>query len=616
MVSRKGETIFFDVEIYENYFLLMFYFADGEICYFEGLDFNRKKLLWILENFEIVTFNGINFDIPIVLYFLYCDPSIGNIQMVADMIINGNKRPYEIYKKYNIPQKAIRINHIDLKEVCIGKNSLKLYAGRIHAPYMQDLPYDPYKILTEEEKTNVLVYCINDCHNTLLLYLNRKKEMDLRRELTIQYSSDCRSKSDAQIAEVVIAKELEWKHGIRVTKTDRPLGHTFKYQVPDNISFKTPVLQQMLEDVKNTTFRLLDNGKIGYSGGLEKYDNPKSGRIIKVGDLSYTMGIGGLHSNEKKVTYISGNEYELIDSDVTSYYPFIILNQGLYPKHLGKAFLKVYKGIVERRIEAKKKGDKSVADTLKIVINGSFGKFGSQYSFLFSPELLIQTTLSGQLYLLMAIEALELGGFSVASANTDGIVTKVTCGEKEKYESIIKEWENQTGFNMEFTKYLRLSGRDVNNYIAIKEDGKIKYKGGYADDGIGNNPTGQIIYEAVSECLLNGTPIEETIRNCDDIKKFVFIRNVKGGCVDSEGNDVGKVIRYYYQKGQFFPLRYKTSGNKVPKSDGAAPLMDLTVGFPSDIDYGRYIHEAKKVMNGDFDSDDNKQTDMFAELLS
>ena len=580
----------------------MFYFADGKVCYFEGLDFNRKKLVWVLENFEIVTFNGLNFDIPIILYYLYCSPSIANIQMVADMIINGNKRPYEIYKKYNIPYNALRINHIDLKEVCIGQSSLKTYAGRIHAPYMQDLPYDPYLILNEKQKDEVLRYCVNDCVNTKMLFDDRAKEMKLRRELTIQYSSDCRSKSDAQIAEVVLGRELEWRHGVRVAKTSRPKAYSFQYKIPDNISFKTEKMKNVLSVIERSFFYLGDSGKVQMPEEIKKLK-------IKIGDSVYKMGIGGLHSTEKKITIFSGNEYELVDSDVTSYYPFIILNQQLFPEHLGKAFLSAYRGVVERRLEAKAAGDKSVADTLKIVINGSFGKFGSPYSFLFSPELLVQTTISGQLYLLMLIEELELNGFSVASANTDGVVTKVTLGKRDEYTAIINDWESRTGFNMEFTKYLRLQSRDVNNYIAIMEDGKIKSKGAYGDDTIGKNPAGQIIFEAVRENLVNGTDVDETIRKCDDIKKFVFIRKVNGGCVDSDGNEIGKVIRYYYQKGQFFPLRYKTSGNKVPRTDGATPFMDLTVDFPQDLDYSRYSYEAKKILNGDFNS--VQQPDLF-----
>ena len=56
------------------------------------------------------------------------------------------------------------------------------------------------------------------------------------------------------------------------------------------------------------------------------------------------------------------------------------------------------------------------------MLNGTFGKTGSPYSVLFAPEMMIQTTITGQLALLMLIEHLETASISVISANTDGIV--------------------------------------------------------------------------------------------------------------------------------------------------------------------------------------------------
>ena len=102
-------------------------------------------------------------------------------------------------------------------------------------------------------------------------------------------------------------------------------------------------------------------------------------------------------------------------------YPSIILNLGLYPKHLGTAFLEVYRSLVERRLAAKKEKRTVEANTLKIVINGSFGKLGSKWSTLYSPDLMLQVTLTGQLSLLMLIERLTLAGVPVRS------VTFVPC---------------------------------------------------------------------------------------------------------------------------------------------------------------------------------------------
>ena len=117
------------------------------------------------------------------------------------------------------------------------------------------------------------------------------------------------------------------------------------------------------------------------------------------------MGIGGLHSCEKSQYVVADENTVLRDADVSSYYPSIILQQKLSPKAMGKDFITIYQSIVSRRIEAKHRGDKVTADTLKICVNGSFGKLGSKYSALYAPELLIQTTLTGQLALLMLIES-------------------------------------------------------------------------------------------------------------------------------------------------------------------------------------------------------------------
>jgi hypothetical protein len=109
------------------------------------------------------------------------------------------------------------------------------------------------------------------------------------------------------------------------------------------------------------------------------------------------MGIGGLHSSEQRQALVSDSDHVLIDRDVTSYYPAIILEGNLSPLHLRErdAFIRVFRSIVQRRVEAKKKGDSVVANALKIVANGSFGKLGSRYSVLYSPHLMIQVTLTG-----------------------------------------------------------------------------------------------------------------------------------------------------------------------------------------------------------------------------
>lgn len=254
-------------------------------------------------------------------------------------------------------------------------------------------------------------------------------------------------------------------------------------------------------------------------------------------------------------------------------------------------------------LKSERRACQDLAETLKITSNGSFGKFGSPYSVLFSPNLLIQTTVTGQLALLMLIEEFELAGMKVISANTDGVVTKVPRTRRKTFESIIKDWEWETGLETEETEYLAIHSRDVNNYIAIPSKGDVKLKGSFSKGGPGlkgamgmkKNPTNEVCIDAVINYLKEGKPLIETIRECTDIRQFITIRKVNGGAV-KDGDDVGKVIRFYYAQGVTGTITYKKTGNDVPKTEGAKPLMVLPDDFPDDVDYSWYLREATAML--------------------
>lgn len=610
IVDRQGEEVALDIEIYKNYLLIVFDFFDGGEVTLEvrgnqsigPADKIVRKFMWILQNYTVYTFNGIGFDVPVLLYAATRSTTVRELFDVAQEIIRESLYWMKFYQKYKIAWGDFRIDHVDLIELAIGQHSLKMYAGRLHTPFMQDLPYDPYIELTEDQMDDVLAYCLNDTYNTKLLKNELQKQLDLRVEMGAKYLVDIRSKSDAQIAEAVISKELEYKYDIRAQRVNLrkiPPDFSFRYQVPENIKFETQYMNEVLDIVRNADFKLGEDFK-------PKMPEEISKLLIRINKTNYNMGMGGLHSNEHRVRYDTTSDdcdYDLFDRDVASYYPAIILNQQLYPTQLTANFSDIYRTIVNERLSAKRTGDKVKADSLKITINGSFGKFGSPYSILFSPELLIQTTVSGQLYLLMLIEDMEEAGFEVVSGNTDGFVTKVQKGRKDEFERIVHEWERATDFVTEETQYSKLFSRDVNNYIAVKPDGEVKSKGAFADSTISKNPAGSIIYEAVREFISRGVPVEDTINSCRDIRKFLYVRKVNGGCVDSDGNYIGKVIRWYYDKHEFRNLKYCTNGNKVPNSDGAKVLMDISelpVDIWNNISYNRYLHEAKKILNIDF----------------
>jgi len=236
---------------------------------------------------------------------------------------------------------------------------------------------------------------------------------------------------------------------------------------------------------------------------------------------------------------------------------------------------------------------------LKIFINGLFGKLGSKWSIVYAPDLMIQVTLTGQLSLLMLIEMLESNGIQIISANTDGIVMRYPRVMQETLDRVVAEWESITNFKTEETEYLALYSKDVNNYIAIKPNGKAKGKGAYSiGEGIfrfHKNPTNTICIEAVIAYLTTGASIRDTIRNEKDFTKFITVRAVKGGAV-KDGVYLGKAIRWYLSTKSAGEIIYAKNGNKVPKSFGAQPCMQMPDEFPDDVDFGRYELEAFEIL--------------------
>jgi len=622
MSVPAGSVFVFDVECYVNFFYIAFKcLSNGKYVAFEqspGHRINETKLLWMLWRFCIVSFNGRNYDLPMITLAVK-GATCEELKQASDFIIKENNTPFTFEKAYKV--QIPKYNHIDLIEVAPLQGSLKLYAGRLHCERMQDLPFPENHVLTAEDAEVIRPYCCNDLSNTELLFNELAPELKLRMEMSEEYGVDLRSKSDAQVAEAVINSELQKVLGYYPRKPTLSEGTILQYSLPPFVSYRSQQLRDMLEVVLNARFELDGLGSPIMPKALEKLS-------VSIGNSVYKLGMGGLHSNEKKAAHVATDEIIIADNDVESFYPRIILNQRLFPSHLGEAFLQVYETIVNTRIhakneaaKAKKSGDKAaakrwktIADSLKITINGSFGKLGNKYSTLYAPQLMLQVTITGQLVLLMLIEMLNDAGIDVISGNTDGIVSKYHKSRHEEVRAIIAEWEQRTAFKTEETRYSAVYSRDVNTYIAVKVDGGdaearflderlgCKTKGAFSERGsalnsiLSKNPETLVCIDAVLQFIKNKQPVEKTVKECRDIRRFVAVKNVKGGG-EKNGQYLGKVVRWYYPKGEAGHISYVISGNKVGKTDGAKPLMDLPSVFPTDIDYDWYINKAIEMLH-------------------
>jgi len=585
-----NKLICLDIEVLPNYFLIVIKGLQHNKylkmdMYGAGTKLTREqknKLNNMLSKYTSFGFNSVKYDMPLINYAL-SGANCQQLYSASKDIVEKNQPDWLTYRKLDIEPR--RYDHFDVSEPSPAVMiSLKNYGTRVGSKKLQEFYLDPHLAIDESQKDGLRDYCENDVEVTHDLYEAIKDRIQLRVSMGEEYGLDLRSKSDAQIAETVIVSELK-KFGVTAKKPVLPSNFKAHYQAPDYIHFKDKKLNELVELLEDINFEIADNGAV-------KMPKILANHKIVIGNTTYKLGIGGLHSQEKSISVISDENNVMRNADFASYYPFIILNQGLYPKHLGKKFLDVYRRIVETRLKAKAEGNKLVADSLKITINGSFGKFGSKYSKLYSPNMLLATTITGQLTLLMLIEDMELNGIPVVSANTDGLEYFCPRDKIALAETLVFDLELLTGFEMEHGEYEALHAKDVNNYVAVYDD-YVKSKGIYAETTLSKGRSTPIVYTAIREYLLNGTRLAETILRCEDINQFVSARTVKSGGV-YKGEYLGKMVRWYYST-EGDKITYSSNGNLVPKTaegKGVKPMMDLTEYRPADLDFQWYIDEA------------------------
>lgn len=488
---------------------------------------HTKKLAQLLEDpsYTWVGFNSENFDRPLVAMAVMGHDEV-NIKAVAQHIIEDKMMSWETYREFDID--FIEYDHIDLKEVPPGVMlSLKVYEGRMHSPHLQDMPFDHTTDVFKDKKRRQLIedYCFNDIAETERLFLILKEQIELRGQLGEQYGVDLRSKSDAQCAEAILKKVCG------IARGDKVVPGSVRYTCPSFIKTDSKLIEEIIELCEDHKF------KINHGNGSPEFPDFLA-EPIKIGTGVYQMGIGGLHSQHDRKLHLQASDTLLLsDFDVASYYPNIMMKAGLIPNlggNKGELFLNAYQDIYEQRIEAKRSGDKATANTLKIVLNGTFGKLGSIFCSFYAPELMLAVTITGQLNLLCLIHELnKIKGVSVESANTDGILVSYPAAKRNFVLKKIAQNAKRTGFEYEETPYRRVAMKDVNNYFAVTTDGKVKRKGLYASAGVheNKNPSMEVCSDAVAHWLAGDYEIEDYIRAQTDIRKFIEIRGVSGGGV-------------------------------------------------------------------------------------
>lgn len=229
-------------------------------------------------------------------------------------------------------------------------------------PNVQEYDGDFTADLPTSEIPNMVSYCDNDVNSTEALLYRCKKDIDLRIAIEDEYGVKVLNKDGVNIGMKIITQKYLEKTGQtwnQIKDLRSPCERIpLKDVILPFIEFKTPVLQKLLSEIKELT---VSPGR----KGLEK-------KFI-LGGVEHLFSVGGLHSVNSPEEIIPNENQILVDKDVTSLYPSMIIEHEFYPKHLGREFLEVYKQIKDERVAAKKAGNKIKNETLKLALNGLSG---------------------------------------------------------------------------------------------------------------------------------------------------------------------------------------------------------------------------------------------------
>lgn len=392
-------------------------------------------------------------------------------------------------------------------------------------------------------------YLFNDVFITDRLLMESMSELESRVAVMSKYGLNTLSSPRSGTAEKIMAKLYSDYTGLQINefKNQRTyvkhvnLGNIIHH----NIQFKSPEFIELLKKISSTIITI----------GESKF----TPTVIYKGK-KYQLGLGGLHSVDLGGLFESTEDVYILDADVDSYYPRSIVEYKIKPRHLSDIFINILSTILEERLHYKKIKDKVNAGIYKIVINSVFGKYGYADSFFKDDRAMYQVTVNNQLYLLMLVEDLEMNGFKVISANTDGVTALVPVSKLDIYHAILKDWSKRTKFTLEVNKYIKYVRTSINDYIAKVEKGElyeIKRKGDFDKNKYREVTSGYyypIVPKALEDYYMDGIPIEQTIRDGTDILDYCMSQKTGSNFVNEEHkivngelkvNRLTKTLRFY-----------------------------------------------------------------------
>ena len=584
------KIVTYDCEVFSHDWIVVF--KDKETGIFTVVHNDNEALRsCISEDAVYIGFNSKHYD-QYIIKGICADFSPQELKQLNDYIIAGNQGwQYPLLNGF-----YFSFNNVDIRDDTQQGLSLKAIEGHMGISIQEtEVDFNLDRPLTQEELDQTIFYCKHDVDATEKLtdirkdYLKNKINLGRMAGLT---DTKAMAMTNGKLTAAML-KATAQKH-----------DDERQYVYPDNLR---------REYIPQEVFDFFDRM---YDPNISDAEYFKSKLEISVGECPVTIGFGGIHGAIPNYFWSEQEDPEeaIRNKDVGSYYPHLCTINGYTSRNIPSP--QVYENVLDSRMKAKAAGDIATANALKLVCNTTYGCLLNQYNDLYDPLMGRSVCISGQLYLLELARHCyqDIPGLKIVQLNTDGIMVQCRKEYLSQLDEICDEWQSRTGFELETDSVIKIAQKDVNNYVEIQEGGKAKAKGGYLVKGISTvgafniNNSCCIVATALKEYFVNGTPVEETIENCNDIFQFQII--AKAGAkykeayhvVGDRKEQVQKVNRVYAtadtRYGKLFKVKAEDDTTAKIESLPEHCIIDndnqLTI---ADVDKNFYIEMARKRVN-------------------
>jgi hypothetical protein len=649
----RGKTVFvYDIEVFQNIFHCSVLNTETKEVHKFEISSRKNQLSELISFFKQVNspvswndnyttncsidsdkifcgYNNLHYDNPVINYIIEYEHVLAEkpVLVITNSIFNLSREitnSGENIEKWKRWKYQVWFDSFDILTM-LYSNKLRVGLKEIQVTMqyknVQEFVCDWSKPLPIEDFDSMIDYNINDIESTSALLDRCKKDIDLRLAIEDEYGVKVLSKDGVNIGMKILTHKYLEKTGLTwwdIKDLRSPQAYIpLKDVILPFIKYDSPILKSVLDEMKT---QVVSPGRKGYE------------KNFVFGGLRYTVGVGGIHSKNDPEIIIPAEDEMLIDIDVASLYPSMLIEYGFYPKHLGPEFLEVYSQIRSERIEAKHNGDKIKDSTLKLALNGLSGNLQNEHNFCYSPFAVMQIRINGQLLLLMLAEKLVELGCRIVQANTDGLFVLLKKAIYDNVTIVCREWEQLTKLTLEEDRFEAMYQYAINDYIAVKEgyakkkhefrdftavmDPKtgdhikygatnakgetyrnmdeirkdyIKTKGMFITEVLlGKGLSPKIIPEAIIKYFVDGIPVEDTVKGCTDIKKFLMSEKTgKQWHVEYMNQEIQRTNRFYAS----------TDGAYLWKWKGIGEHYAWNPSELSDMAYWSLIQEGKDPYN-------------------